>query len=196
MPEQPTRGRQLRGPRVHIVGGGISGLVAALRLAQRGYRVIVYEERNVLGGNVGGFEKNGYHYDVYPHMFGDFYANFWDLAEGDLRMRRGPGRDFEPHDTFKILDRGKFPHYIDLLNVAAPLSNYFSGVASPAYVLLGVYSLLDGLSYGHSDDAVQDLAYRCRSRIIHHRRSRGRLRRRSLFRRLRSHGEPAPQEKD
>ncbi|HEY6344063.1 MAG TPA: FAD-dependent oxidoreductase [Bryobacteraceae bacterium] len=154
MPDRRPRARQRYGPRVHIVGGGISGLVAALRLAQRGYRVIVYEERDVLGGNVGGFEKNGCRYDVYPHMFGDFYKNFWDLAEGDLRMRRG--RDFEPHDTFKILDRGKFPHYIDLLNVAAPLSNYFSGVASPADVLLGVYSLLDGLSYGHSDDAILD----------------------------------------
>jgi carotenoid phi-ring synthase / carotenoid chi-ring synthase len=59
MPDRPTRARQHRGPRVHIVGGGISGLVAALRLAQRGYRVIVYEERDVIGGNVGGFEKNG-----------------------------------------------------------------------------------------------------------------------------------------
>jgi hypothetical protein len=154
MAKQPPGAGQPSGPRVHIVGGGISGLTAALRLAQRGYCVTVYEERDVLGGNLAGFRKNGCYYDVYPHMYGDFYENFWDLAEGDLGMSRGT--DFEPHETFKILDSGKFPRYIDLLNVAAPMSNFFSGCASPGDVLLGVYSLLDIMSYGPSEDGMLD----------------------------------------
>jgi phytoene dehydrogenase-like protein len=145
-----------RSPHVHVVGGGISGLTAALRLAERGYKVTVYEEKKEVGGNLaapGGF-------DVYPHMFGTHYQNFWTLAERDLGLRRqGEGRDFEPRDTFKVLDKGKFPRYLDMLNVGSPESVWASliaGVAPPEELFLAAYSMIDKLSYSDADDDVLD----------------------------------------
>ncbi len=40
------------GPRVAVVGGGPAGLACATRLAERGYRVTLYEATDVLGGIV------------------------------------------------------------------------------------------------------------------------------------------------
>jgi hypothetical protein len=40
-------------PRVAVVGAGIAGLTAALRLAQRGYKVKVFEARDYIGGKLG-----------------------------------------------------------------------------------------------------------------------------------------------
>jgi len=39
--------------RVAVVGGGVSGLTSALRLAERGFQVTVYEEHSYLGGKLG-----------------------------------------------------------------------------------------------------------------------------------------------
>ena len=163
MPPRSSRPARRGTPHVHIVGGGISGLTAALRLAERGYGVTVYEEKAELGGNVAGYAsghgRTRGRYDVYPHMYGTFYRNFWNLVERDLGLRRGPGGDFEPRYTFKVLDRGRFPRYIDLLNVGSPASVWTSlmaGVASPAELLLGGYSLIDGLSYSLEDDSILD----------------------------------------
>ena len=49
-----------------MVGAGISGLTSALRLAQRGYNVTIFEEKPEIGGNLAGLESDGAHYDVYP----------------------------------------------------------------------------------------------------------------------------------
>ena len=35
-------------PRVTVAGGGLAGLTAALRLAERGYRVRLYEQKSML----------------------------------------------------------------------------------------------------------------------------------------------------
>lgn len=63
-------------PRVTIAGGGIAGLTAALRLAERGYQVKVYEQNSMLGGDLGSrTAPNGVHHDVYPHMYLNWYHN-------------------------------------------------------------------------------------------------------------------------
>ena len=144
---------------MYVVGAGISGLTSALRLAQRGYNVTIFEEKEQIGGNLAGLESGGNHYDVYPHMYGEWYHNFWSLVEGDLNLRRGEGLAFEPRFTFKVLDRGKFPDYLDLLTVGSSnpgLKNLFSGVTTPAEMFLWAYSYIDGLTYSSVDDDVLD----------------------------------------
>jgi phytoene dehydrogenase-like protein len=52
-------------PNVTIVGAGMAGLTAALRLAERGYEVTVFERDNFVGGKfratewLGGKGKRG-----------------------------------------------------------------------------------------------------------------------------------------
>jgi protoporphyrinogen oxidase len=58
--------------RVAVVGGGIGGATAALRLAQRGAGVVLYEAGPALGGLVASFEIGGeplerYYHHVFPH---------------------------------------------------------------------------------------------------------------------------------
>lgn len=55
-------------PRVGIVGGGILGLTAALRLAQNGAEVALYERSHDLGGLVGSFDFDGRRADRFYHV--------------------------------------------------------------------------------------------------------------------------------
>ncbi len=50
-----------------IIGGGISGLLAALVLRKEGKKVLVIEKSDYLGGNCRTYEINGYHMDTGPH---------------------------------------------------------------------------------------------------------------------------------
>ena len=69
-------------PKVTIAGGGIAGMTTALRLAERGYRVKLYEQKSMLGGNLATRTLvNGGLLDVYPHMYVSWYRNFWRLLE-------------------------------------------------------------------------------------------------------------------
>ena len=76
-------------PVVTIAGGGLSGLTAAMRLAERGYQVTLYEQKSWLGGNLGSRRMpDGEHLDVYPHMYLEWYANFWALLQDATHQRK------------------------------------------------------------------------------------------------------------
>jgi protoporphyrinogen oxidase len=55
-------------PTVGIVGGGILGMTAALRLAEAGVKVSVYERAPDLGGLVGSFDFDGHPVDRFYHV--------------------------------------------------------------------------------------------------------------------------------
>lgn len=136
--------------RVAVVGAGIAGLTAALRLAQRGYEVTVYEETEMLGGNLSSQRHGDVYYDVYPHMFCEWYANFWEIFEKDLGLDRRT--HFEPRAAVKLLRKGAAllhkgtPEYLDLTGASTLRSvwhNLRSGVLPfPDMFLLG-FSMLD-----------------------------------------------------
>jgi phytoene dehydrogenase-like protein len=87
-------------PRVTIAGGGIAGLTAALRLAERGYQVKVYEQNSMLDGDLRWrTAPNGVQHDVYPHMYLNWYHNFWRLL-GDISDAR-PDENFVPFSSVK-----------------------------------------------------------------------------------------------
>jgi hypothetical protein len=149
--------------RVAIVGAGIAGLTAALRLLERGYEVTVYERKHYVGGKfgahthtpeefqyrpyVGGvaFRPDTYHEHCY-HMFLNWYHNFWRLAE-DVGLSRD--RDFEPRAAVKHLRRGEYPHMTAIANpgtMAASWKNLVSGVRPVPDMFLYSFSVLDLLT--------------------------------------------------
>lgn len=52
-----------------IIGSGIAGLAASIRLANKGYTVNVYEKNTYPGGKLSSFERKGYRFDAGPSLF-------------------------------------------------------------------------------------------------------------------------------
>ncbi|MBB3128562.1 phytoene dehydrogenase-like protein [Paenibacillus rhizosphaerae] len=75
-----------------IIGGGISGLVAAIDLARGGKSVVLFEKAGQLGGRAISVKKNGAIFDMGSHAIikgGALYEIFQDLG---IRMEGGsPG---------------------------------------------------------------------------------------------------------
>jgi hypothetical protein len=135
-------------PRVTIAGGGLAGLTAALRLAQRGYAVKVYEQKPMFGGNLAsravGEELE---LDIYPHMYLAWYHNFWrllgDVTDVDRREL------FHELDAVKQLRRGEFPRFAairDMYNQWRTIQNLFSGVIPFADMVVFGYAAIDMLA--------------------------------------------------
>lgn len=140
--------------RVAVAGGGMAGLAAAWRLAQRGYAVTLYEEKPWLGGNAGSHQDpdSSVYHDVYPHMFSNFYVNFWDICENDLGLKRtrAADTDFEARDGFKFLTTdGRYREMRNTSNPVALWKDLRSGVAqmAPLDIWLYLYSMVDLLAH-------------------------------------------------
>ena len=50
-----------------IVGGGVSGLSAGISGLLKGYRVSILEKHSIMGGNLTGWNRQGYHIDNCIH---------------------------------------------------------------------------------------------------------------------------------
>ena len=63
--------------RIVVIGAGVGGLTAALRLAAAGHQVEVHERSAVAGGKLGVYERDGFRFDTgpslltLPEVFGD-----------------------------------------------------------------------------------------------------------------------------
>ena len=132
-------------PTVTVAGGGIAGLTAALRLAERGYRVKLYEQKSVLGGNLGSrHAAGGIQLDVYPHMYGNWYHNFWRLLADASGLKRE--ELFVPVSGVKQLRAGEFPQFSGLTDMYSSrymLPNLFSGVGPVSDMFVFGYSHVD-----------------------------------------------------
>ncbi|HUV17821.1 MAG TPA: NAD(P)-binding protein, partial [Ilumatobacteraceae bacterium] len=62
-----------------MVGGGVGGLTAAIRLRALGHDVTVFERSDVVGGKLATFRSDGYTFDIgpslvtLPHVFDDVF---------------------------------------------------------------------------------------------------------------------------
>lgn len=85
-------------PAAVVVGAGLAGLVAALRLAEQGVRVELYEAAGRTGGKSGSDERSDgdvppYLSDHGYHVFPAWYTNTWELLgelgiDGRFQRRR------------------------------------------------------------------------------------------------------------
>lgn len=51
-----------------VVGAGLGGLSAAIRLANRGFEIDLYEQNSTPGGKAGEIKENGYRFDTGPSL--------------------------------------------------------------------------------------------------------------------------------
>lgn len=127
-----------------VVGGGLAGLTAALRLTQRGYRVVLVEGRHVLGGRTSSWNENGMlvesglhrylgFYRAMPKLFHDIGIDINDLViwEDEVEIRLpdeshalGFSLARKPWKTLRTLvDQSEFLNWSDkfsLLKVTIP----------------------------------------------------------------------------
>lgn len=52
-----------------VIGAGIAGIAASIRLATKGYEVTVFEANAYAGGKLSSFEDSGYRFDAGPSLF-------------------------------------------------------------------------------------------------------------------------------
>ncbi len=73
--------------RIGIVGAGIAGLAASIRMACRGHEVEVFEANPFFGGKLFAFEEQGFHFDAGPSLFTmpDYVDELFRLAGEDPR---------------------------------------------------------------------------------------------------------------
>lgn len=57
-----------KGNNVIVIGGGLGGLSAAISLAQRGFKVSLFEKNNHFGGKMNRIQKNGMRFDLGPSI--------------------------------------------------------------------------------------------------------------------------------
>jgi len=98
LPERLTGER-----RVAVIGAGLAGLIAALGLARRGFRVVLLEKDLYLGGKVGAWpvELPGGERNFVEHGFHAFFPHYHNLLRvlGEI----GATRSFKTLDDYRIL---------------------------------------------------------------------------------------------
>ncbi len=59
----------MKSRKIVVIGSGIAGMAAAIRLAVNGHEVRVYEKNSYPGGKLSAFVRDGFHFDAGPSLF-------------------------------------------------------------------------------------------------------------------------------
>jgi phytoene desaturase len=89
--------------RVAVVGGGISGMASAARLAAAGCQVVLFEANNYLGGKLIDRRSEGFRFDCGPSLF--------TLPETLEELFRDCGKDLRDYLHYEKLDLITRYHY-------------------------------------------------------------------------------------
>lgn len=106
------------GKKVLIVGTGLAGLAAALRLSRRGYEVELVEKNNKAGGRLNQLKKDGFTFDVGPSFFSMSYEFDEFVKDAEIEM---PFKfvELDPLYSVNFLSTGKtYNIYKDLSKLA------------------------------------------------------------------------------
>ncbi len=97
---------EMQKARIAVVGGGLAGMIAALKLQQLGCQVTVFDMADRLGGKAGA-TQHGDDYDEHGyHIFPDWYHNAQHLAK-----ELGLTANFVDCTDFFQLEPGAFPKW-------------------------------------------------------------------------------------
>lgn len=139
---------------VTIVGGGMAGMSAALRLAERGCAVTLFEADTRLGGKAGA-TRHGQDYDDHGyHIFPAWYLNTLQLTR-DLGIQA----NWLDRAEFKQLRPGEFPRFVTLRDILSPrylVQNLRAGALPLPEMCLFYYSVIDLVSQNYSRRAFLD----------------------------------------
>lgn len=147
--------------RVFVVGGGLAGMSAALRLAERGCRVTLLEGSGRLGGKAGSdrsVREGAEQYDDHGyHIFPGWYLNLWELVR-----ELGIEDDFEDRPDFLQLRAGRFPevhrfHDLTSIRPRDVWRNLTCGWMPFGETVLFLYSALDLATQGYEYGRLLDL---------------------------------------
>ncbi|CAA6829618.1 MAG: Phytoene desaturase, neurosporene or lycopene producing (EC / 4,4'-diapolycopene oxidase [uncultured Aureispira sp.] len=105
--------------KIAIIGAGIAGVSAALRLHKRGYAVTVYEKNSYIGGKMNQFVQDGYRWDTgpsvftLPHLLVELYELYGKKTEDYMMYEK------QEHSCFYFFNDGTtFTFYTDLDKLA------------------------------------------------------------------------------
>ncbi|TRX57557.1 phytoene desaturase [Fulvivirga sp. M361] len=80
-----------------VIGAGIAGLAAACRLAQKGYRVTVFESNEYPGGKLTAISSKGFRFDAGPSLF-----TLPHLLDDVFHATKENPRDFYDYETLDV----------------------------------------------------------------------------------------------
>ncbi|MBO0828239.1 MAG: FAD-dependent oxidoreductase [Streptosporangiales bacterium] len=104
--------------RVVVVGGGLAGIAAAVRLADTGAVVTLVEARARLGGATYSFPREGLSYDTGQHVFLRCYDDYRSLLR---RLGTETATTIQPRLTMPVLTPGGHRHALRRSGLPAPL---------------------------------------------------------------------------
>lgn len=109
-----------------IIGAGIAGLAAAIRLKSQGFSVTVFESNSYVGGKLTAFSESGYRFDMGPSLFTmpHFVENLFKTANKDIT----PYFSYKKNDVvcnYFYEDGTRFSALSDIEQFAKNASNTF-----------------------------------------------------------------------
>jgi hypothetical protein len=149
-----------------IVGAGIAGMTAALRLLEAGFDVTVFEKTETVGGKFGAINVGGTLHEHAYHFLADWCLNFWDIVR---RIDLSKDDHFVRRDAIKFLRRtpenrranGQY-NFVELKHGGSVLNfwdNVHSGIIPADDMIAYAYSLLDLVTEGGGDDDPDELEF-------------------------------------
>ncbi|HVD99349.1 MAG TPA: 1-hydroxycarotenoid 3,4-desaturase CrtD [Cytophagaceae bacterium] len=88
-----------------IIGSGIAGIGASIRMANKGYKVTVFERNSYPGGKLSSFDNKGYRFDFGPSVF--------TMPENVEALFRLSGKDMKDYFEYIHLNPGYKYFYED-----------------------------------------------------------------------------------
>src|SRR5262249_38420947 len=154
------RGASAERPAVTVIGAGLAGMTAALRLLEVGFDVTVFEAEDHEGGKFDAIRSNGFNHEHAYHFLSDWCVNFWDVAKC-IGLN---GSDIVARDVIKFLTPGRdrpLKQRLSRLGHGASVLRFWDNLhGAPIPVddmLLYVASLLDLVIASPDDEAKEFL---------------------------------------